>query len=102
MGRPLQASGTDLGVGSRGRTQRNDRLSPPDRLGEFYGLYGLVGKGSQVVGSIFWGIVLFLTYDTLGKGAYQLGLITLLFAMLVGLFLLWPVPEKQRRRHVRL
>ena len=71
------------------------RLSPPDRLGEFYGLYGLVGKGSQVVGSIFWGIVLFLTYDTLGKGAYQLGLITLLFAMLVGLFLLWPVPEKR-------
>ena len=71
------------------------RLSPPDRLGEFYGLYGLVGKGSQVVGSIFWGIVLFLTFDTLGKGAYQLGLITLLFAMLVGLFLLRSVPEKR-------
>jgi MFS transporter, UMF1 family len=71
------------------------RLSPPDRLGEFYGLYGLVGKGSQVIGNLFWGLVLFLTFDTLGKGAYQLGIFTLLFAMLIGLFLLYPVPEKR-------
>lgn len=70
------------------------RLSPADRLGEFYGLYGLVGKGSQVVGNLFWGFTLFLTFDTLGKGAYQVGILTLLFAMLVGLFLLRPVPEK--------
>jgi UMF1 family MFS transporter len=71
------------------------RLSPEDRLGEFYGLYGLVGKGSQVIGNLFWGLVLFLTFDTLGKGAYQLGIFTLLIAMLIGLFLLWPVPEKR-------
>lgn len=70
------------------------RLSPADRLGEFYGLYGLVGKGSQVIGNLFWGFTLFLTFDTLGKGAYQVGILTLLFAMLVGLFLLRPVPEK--------
>jgi len=71
------------------------RLSPPDRLGEFYGLYGLVGKGSQVIGNLFWGVVLFLTFDTLGKGAYQVGILTLLVAMLIGLFLLYPVPEKR-------
>lgn len=72
------------------------RLSPPERLGEFYGLYGLVGKGSQVLGNLFWGVTLFLTFDTLGKGAYQLGIFTLLFAMLVGLFLLRPVPEQRQ------
>lgn len=72
------------------------RLSPPDRLGEFYGLYGLVGKGSQVLGNLFWGFTLFLTFDTLGKGAYQLGIFTLLFAMIVGLILLRPVPEKRQ------
>jgi UMF1 family MFS transporter len=71
------------------------RLSPEDRLGEFYGLYGLVGKGSQVIGNLFWGLVLFLTFDTLGKGAYQLGIFTLLIAMLIGLYLLYPVPEKR-------
>jgi MFS transporter, UMF1 family len=71
------------------------RLSPEDRLGEFYGLYGLVGKGSQVIGNLFWGLVLFLTFDALGKGAYQLGIFTLLIAMLIGLYLLYPVPEKR-------
>jgi UMF1 family MFS transporter len=31
------------------------RLSPPARIGEFFGLYGLVGKGSQVVGQTLYG-----------------------------------------------
>jgi UMF1 family MFS transporter len=71
------------------------RLSPPERLGEFYGLYGLVGKGSQVLGAIFWAVTLKVTFDSLGKGAYQLGIFTLLIAMLIGLFLLRPVPERR-------
>ena len=36
------------------------RLSPPARLGEFFGLYGLVGKGSQVIGQLLYGLILFL------------------------------------------
>ena len=43
------------------------RLSPPDRLGEFFGLYGLVGKGSQVIGQLLYGVILFLLFDTLGQ-----------------------------------
>lgn len=71
------------------------RLSPEERLGEFYGLYGLVGKGSQVVGMAIWGVTVPLFYGTLGVGAYQLGILTLLLSMLVGLFLLYPVPERR-------
>lgn len=96
---PFLIAGLAIGAGFAGLHVSDRvlmyRLSPPDRLGEFYGLYGLVGKGSQVLGNLFWALVLFLTFDTLGKGAYQLGIFTLLFAMLVGLFLLWPVPEKR-------
>jgi len=96
---PFLVAGLAIGAGFAGLHVSDRvlmyRLSPPDRLGEFYGLYGLVGKGSQVIGNLFWGVVLFLTFDTLGKGAYQLGIFTLLFAMLVGLYLLWPVPEKR-------
>jgi MFS transporter, UMF1 family len=96
---PFLVAGLAIGAGFAGLHISDRvlmyRLSPPDRLGEFYGLYGLVGKGSQVIGNLFWGIVLYVTFDTLGKGAYQLGIFTLLFAMLVGLFLLWPVPEKR-------
>ena len=40
------------------------RLSPPARLGEFFGLYGLVGKGSQVIGQLLYGLILFLLFDT--------------------------------------
>ena len=34
------------------------RLSPPDRIGEFFGIYGLVGKGSQVVGQMLYGLII--------------------------------------------
>ena len=39
-------------------------LSPPDRIGEFYGLYSLVGRFAAVVGPFLWALVA----DTLGLG----------------------------------
>ena len=63
------------------------RLSPPDRIGEFFGIYGLVGKGSQVVGQLLYGATLFLLLDPLGNGAYQVAVLSLLVTMLIGLWL---------------
>ena len=71
------------------------RLSPPDRLGEFYGLYGLVGKGSQVLGALAYGLTLYLLFDTLGTVAYQIGILTLLGTMLIGMLIVRGVPEKR-------
>ncbi|MBI1839883.1 MAG: MFS transporter [Verrucomicrobia bacterium] len=31
------------------------RLTPPDRVGEFYGLYGMVGRFSAITGPLIWG-----------------------------------------------
>ena len=70
------------------------RLSPADRLGEFYGLYGLVGKGSQVIGGILYGLTVGLLLEPLGVVAYQIGLLTLLGTMLIGMWLLRGVPER--------
>ena len=70
------------------------RLSPPERLGEFYGLYGLVGKGSQVIGGLAYGLTLFLLFDSLGTVAYQIGIMTLLVTMLIGMAILRGVPER--------
>jgi UMF1 family MFS transporter len=70
------------------------RLSPPERVGEFFGLYGLVGKGSQVMGLLLYGVTLLLFFDTLGIGAYQLAVLTLLVTMLVGAWLLRPVSDR--------
>jgi Permeases of the major facilitator superfamily len=69
------------------------RLSPPDRIGEFFGIYGLVGKGSQVVGQTLYGIILFVLLDSMGSGAYQVAVLSLLVTMLIGLWLIWPVRD---------
>ena len=69
------------------------RLSPPARLGEFFGLYGLVGKGSQVVGQLLYGLILLWTFDALGNGAYQIAVLSLLVTMLIGAWLLRPVSD---------
>ena len=70
------------------------RLSPPERVGEFFGLYGLVGKGSQVIGQLLYGVTLLAFFDTLGVGAYQLAVLTLLVTMLIGAWILRPVSDR--------
>lgn len=94
---PFLIAGAILGSGLGG-VQVADRvlvvrLSPPDKLGEFFGLYGLVGKGSQVIGQLLYGALIFLLLDTLGNGAYQVAVLSLLVTMLIGLWLLWPVRD---------
>jgi UMF1 family MFS transporter len=70
------------------------RLSPPARLGEFFGLYGLVGKGSQVIGQMLYGLILLWTFDALGNGAYQVAVLSLLVTMLIGAWLIRPVSDE--------
>ena len=74
------------------------RLSPPERIGEFFGIYGLVGKGSQVIGQLLYGAIIFLLLDRLGNGAYQVAVLSLLVTMLIGLWLVWPVSDAGRAR----
>ncbi|GAC1667533.1 MAG: MFS transporter [Candidatus Limnocylindrales bacterium] len=91
-------AGAILGSGLGG-VQVADRvfmvhLSPPERLGEFFGLYGLVGKGSQVIGQVLYGVTIFLLLDTFGVAAYQLAVLTLLVTMLIGYRLIQPISDR--------
>jgi len=70
------------------------RLSPPHRVGEFFGVYGLVGKASQVLGQLAYGLIVFLLLDSLGVGAYQIAILSLIVTMLIGLWLVWPVGDR--------
>jgi UMF1 family MFS transporter len=45
------------------------RLTPPDRVGEFYGLYGMVGRFSAIAGPFLWGEAVVLTLKQLGYSA---------------------------------
>ena len=94
---PFLVAGAILGSGLGG-VQVADRvlmirLSPPDKIGEFFGIYGLVGKGSQVVGQLLYGVILFLFLDSLGDGAYQVAVLSLLVTMFIGMWLIWPVRD---------
>jgi MFS transporter, UMF1 family len=69
------------------------RLTPPERVGEMFGLYGLVGKFSAVVGPLAYGIIVASLLGPLGTGAYQVAIASLLVLLLVGIVILRGVPE---------
>ena len=69
------------------------RLSPPERIGEMFGLYGLVGKFSAVVGPIVYGIIVSTLLGSLDRAAYQVAIASLFVLLLVGLVILRGVPE---------
>jgi UMF1 family MFS transporter len=69
------------------------RLTPPERVGEMFGLYGLVGKFSAVVGPIVYGAIVAILLDSLDRGAYQVAIASLFVLLLVGIWILRGVPE---------
>jgi UMF1 family MFS transporter len=67
------------------------RLTPPGRIGEFYGLYGMVGRFAAVTGPLIWALVA----DTLGLGR-PAAVLTLLAGIVVAYFILRPVSDAPR------
>jgi len=69
------------------------RLAPPDRIGEMFGLYGLVGKFSAVIGPIIYGIIVATLLEGLDRNAYRVAIASLFVLLLVGIWILRGVPE---------
>jgi UMF1 family MFS transporter len=70
------------------------RLSPADKVGEFFGLYGIAGKFSAVTGPILYGVIVSSLLDAgWGSAAYQAGILSFLVLMLIGVALLRGVAE---------
>ncbi len=67
------------------------RLTPPDRVGEFYGLYGMIGRFSAVTGPLVWGLVV----DVLGWGR-PVAIITLLAGVVIAYVILQRVSDERR------
>ncbi len=67
------------------------RLTPPARVGEFYGLYGMVGRFSAITGPFLWGFVV----DVLRLGR-PTAVLTLLAGILVAYVILRPVNDAPR------
>jgi UMF1 family MFS transporter len=76
------------------------RLTPPDRIGEFYGLYGMVGRFSAITGPIVWAIV---TSALIKSGATPLmaqgvAVLVLLALVIVSYVILRPVSDEPSAR----
>ncbi|HET9495929.1 MAG TPA: MFS transporter [Chloroflexia bacterium] len=76
-------------------------LSPPERLGEFMGIYNLTGKFAAVLGPALWGGTLWLLNpDVYGRFAYQVAIGTLLVMVVIGFVLHLFTPNIKRVKHV--
>lgn len=75
------------------------RLTPPARIGEFYGLYGMVGRFSAITGPIIWAGVTGLTIQRwhmeprVGQG---IGVIVLLTMVVISWVILRPITDEPR------
>ena len=68
-------------------------LSPPEKLGDFMGLYVTVGMVSSVLGPVIVALLLGV-FGGLGTGAYRIGMSSLAVAMVLGvIILLLRVPD---------
>jgi UMF1 family MFS transporter len=67
------------------------RLSPPRYLGQFYGLYAMVGRFAAILGPILWGVIV----DTLGWGR-PAAIMSLFVLMVIAFFILRPVSDAPR------
>jgi len=78
------------------------RLTPPARVGEFYGLYGMVGRFSAITGPLIWASITYLTIQALGmepRVGQGIGVLVLLLLVLVSYVILRPVSDHQREWH---
>ena len=97
LGGPL--AGIALGSVWVGARTLMIELTPPDRLGEFMGIYNLTGKCSAVLGPLVWGIMLFL-FDPesgWGKTGYQIAVGALFGLIVIGFVLHQRVPYISRK-----
>jgi UMF1 family MFS transporter len=75
------------------------RLTPPERVGEFYGLYGMVGRFSAISGPLIWAIVAWVCIGQLGMSPARgqgVGVITLLGMIVLSMWILKPVTDTPR------
>jgi len=75
------------------------RLTPPARIGEFYGLYGMVGRFSAITGPAIWAGILWFTGQRLGlepRVGQGIAVLALLALMITGYVILRPVTDTPR------
>ena len=63
-------------------------LSPPEKIGQFFGLYGLAGKMASIVGPLLWGTIIVI-FEKTQTFKYRVAITLLLLITLVAARLYW-------------
>ncbi|MBX3133733.1 MAG: MFS transporter [Gemmatimonadaceae bacterium] len=75
------------------------RLTPPHRIGEFYGLYGMVGRFSAITGPVIWAAVAWVCIGQLGMSPAKgqgVGVLVLLSFIFIARWIIAPVTDERR------
>lgn len=75
------------------------RLTPPDRVGEFYGLYGMVGRFSAVSGPVLWALTTYLAVERGGLSplsGQSIAIVVLLVMVVISFVILRAVSDERR------
>lgn len=67
------------------------RLCPQEKLGEIFGLFGVVGKSAAIIGPIVWGVSL-LVFEPLGIIRYRIAILIQTLFILSGWWILRRLP----------
>lgn len=71
------------------------RLTPPARIGEFYGLYGMVGRFSAITGPMIWALIFWITVQGLGMEP-RVGQGVGILLLVIQMFIAWLILRKVR------
>lgn len=69
-------------------------LSPPEKIGEIYGLYNMGGKFGFILGPLVWGMIVW-AFGGVGILKYRIAIGSLLIFLAGGLYLLRKVPGRR-------
>jgi MFS transporter, UMF1 family len=72
------------------------RLTPPARIGEFYGLYGMVGRFSAITGPLIWALVVGVIFAGSPNIGQPIGVLLLMCFIVLSYVVMRPVSDTKR------
>jgi hypothetical protein len=75
-------------------------LSPPEKLGEFFGMYSIAGRLSAIMGPAVTAVLLTIFEPFVGTAAYRISIGSLALIVALGLYFLLRVPDVRPESNV--
>ena len=100
-GKPVASAIAGLALGGTWASDRPFmlRLTPPSRVGEFYGLYNMVGRFAAVTGPFLWAAIVGWVFRGRPQIGQPVAVASLAVLVVVGYLILRPVSDAPRDWH---